>query len=712
VTRRAARGVTAEQRLVTFLEHERPALTGGREYTITAAQETNQPPPSTFTATRRFAVAAERFSLDPAELAAVFPPDLSTGQLAGALPHVLITRRALPWQRACVPDDDAAPWLAILLFDEDRAPEPVPLTASDLIPHGTPITVTGSEATGTGAMPAGYVSYPSLNPLGYGETPADQCMVIDVDATLFSSVAPGAADLPFLAHIRETDTADGRDSQQPQTSFAVVLGNRVPRAGGTSRAFLVSLENMGPLLPDASGQLAPGLSGADMVRLLTYRWWSFTDTTTSATFIDLLKAVNATAGAPTTLQLPYPGPRPDAARVQLAMSHQAAGNLRDDDATTLTHNAFGMGYVPVRHRLRHGGRTLSWYRGPLAPFEVTVTLPTPVSCPDAATRYNPQTGMFDISYASAWQLGRLLALSSGSFAVALCNWRRGVRSDTVTRARHERYVQALGGAFESVLGPRTARLAAPGGPPDAVVEWLSSLSLLHGVPFSYLVPDERMLPPESLRMFRLDHPWIEALVDGAFSLGRAIAADLALDAAHAPAVRALAYAGRRRVRRNPEPPGGRHFAGPAEVTGFLLRSAAVAGWPDAAVIGYADDARTVELEPLRSARIGTDVMLCMFAGVARVVVIREPPGQLHCGVQGEPGRLVATLRQLDGATPGRPFYPPRDAAVPTRGDGRTLQVAAAADGIAAALGTQAFTSAEFALETVKGVVELEFRQSG
>jgi hypothetical protein len=48
----------------------------------------------------------------------------------------------------------------------------------------------------------------------------------------------------------------------------------------------------------------------------------------------------------------------------------------------------------------------------------------PVNGPDTCTAYNPDTGMFDVSYAAAWQIGRLLALQNGNFATALYNWKR------------------------------------------------------------------------------------------------------------------------------------------------------------------------------------------------------------------------------------------------------------------------------------------------
>jgi hypothetical protein len=56
--------------------------------------------------------------------------------------------------------------------------------------------------------------------------------------------------------------------------------------------------------------------------------------------------------------------------------------------------------------------------------------------------------------------------------------------------------------------------------PEDLSKWLGRLRLLKGVPFNYLVPDERMLPPESIRFFYLDMNWVDSLLDGAFSIGR------------------------------------------------------------------------------------------------------------------------------------------------------------------------------------------------
>ncbi|WP_437759607.1 hypothetical protein [Sorangium sp. So ce1389] len=102
--------------------------------------------------------------------------------------------------------------------------------------------------------------------------------------------------------------------------------------------------------------------------------------------------------------------------------------------------------------------------------------------------------------------------------------------------------------------------------PETVQRWFDDLRLLVGLPFSYLVPDERVLPVEGLRFFHVDPVWIDCLCDGALSLGRVTDADVQSD---------------RTLRAS------RSFArSAAPVTGFVMRSAVVAGWPDLIVEAY------------------------------------------------------------------------------------------------------------------------------
>jgi hypothetical protein len=178
------------------------------------------------------------------------------------------------------------------------------------------------------------------------------------------------------------------------------------------------------------------------------------------------------------------------------------------------------------------------------------------------------------------------------------------------------------------------------------------------------------------------------------------------------------------MRRNlgPDTP---HVNAEEDVTGFLLRSQIVSGWPRLSVKAFSDTQKHVEIPKLRMQRLSDDVLLCLFDGVMADFEIREAPEQLHCGVELNPSdnSLRTTLRQVVGDTPGRQYLTdpkggPPDALVPARVDGQTLMIAQAANNIGAKLTTDfaqdipSFTSAELALELVKGVGEVEFRLGG
>lgn len=731
----------SEDKQVIFIQYDIPPLRAG-EYTVTVEQQVNQQNDPLPPATAQFAVSGERFSFNPSELNASFPPDLATGEYSGVLPHMVFNRRTLPWERSSGAAF-VAPWLAVLLFNDDEMTAqqiaPKQLTAKDLIATGTQITVYGNDTLkGTGTMPAGYFSYPEINPLDYGETPDDQCTVIDVPLAFFNQVAPTASDLSYLAQIREVDTFDSEDNTEKILQYSIVMGNRVPKDNVKSHAFLVSLENMGNYLPQSDGTASSRMpAGTKYVRLIVYRYWTFLANTLGAAFQTLLENLNKTADGHqllTTVQVPF-SVTPSVPEVELALNHQSNGALTSTDAQVLLGNAFAMGYVPLNHHMRHAGQTVSWYRGPLLPYPTETVVTIPISGPDAANRYNPQTGMFDVSLGCAWQLGQLLALQNNGFATALFNWKKTVQKSDVIQEEQNLINEKLNGAsvFESLMKPRTTALAsgAPA-PPKEVIDWIANLKLLCGVPFQYLVPDESMLPPESLRFFYLDSNWMDALIDGAFSIGRATTGELESDAQPLLMLRSRANLAVKRVRANQRSLTD-YTNETGQITGFLMRSQAVSGWPRTMVNGYTDNESENEVPKLSLRRLSDDVLFCLFDGVVSMVAIHEPPEQLHSGVEGAPGQFTTTLRAVKAGTdiePGQQFLTdpkggPASAQVPARSDNQTLIVASADTNAATAVSnilnklnndfgqgilTDGFTSAEFALEMVKGVVKVEFQQ--
>jgi hypothetical protein len=187
-------------------------------------------------------------------------------------------------------------------------------------------------------------------------------------------------------------------------------------------------------------------------------------------------------------------------------------------------------------------------------------------------------------------------------------------------------------------------------PPD-VTDWLANLSLLYGVPFEYLVPDVRLLPIESIRFFYIDPNWIRRAIDGALSIGTTSTRDNVFNEVFYEQVYDAVQAAIPLVRqtlRNAEQPA--QITVGATTSGFLFRSAVVAGYPGLEVVP------TLGGNPvpiLRLDRVSNDIMLALFNGVPDHVKIRQPPEGLHFGIDRAKGASVFNihLRWLGHSSP-------------------------------------------------------------
>jgi hypothetical protein len=189
--------------------------------------------------------------------------------------------------------------------------------------------------------------------------------------------------------------------------------------------------------------------------------------------------------------------------------------------------------------------------------------------------------------------------------------------------------------------------------PNNLSDWLARLRLLKGVPFNYVVPDEGMLPPESIRFFYVDMNWVDALLDGALSIGRnltttASAASMNLDAAVLPQVHP-------QVTRRATGMRARALGIPAPeatlqvVSGFLLRSSIVSAYKGIGANVYPKggtpaDGEIQLLTVLRFEALGpnSDTLICLVDGDAYRVDVHEAPEHLHYGID----RYVAQSNQV------------------------------------------------------------------
>lgn len=274
----------------------------------------------------------------------------------------------------------------------------------------------------------------------------------------------------------------------------------------------------------------------------------------------------------------------------------------------------------------------------------------------------------------------------------------------------------------------------------ALQDWLGNLKLLHGVPFNYLVPNDAMLPPESIRFFFCDSVWLDALIEGALSLGRSTQGELQRDCKHAENFHRLAQQGRREKRKKLFGHLRNHMSADAiekldaapftpseKVTGFLLRSGVVKGWPGLEVQGFSDSAFSKPCQMLRMDHIGPDVLLCLFEGILQSVRFHEHPEVLHFGVDPSTTRFgtftkgfrypVTNGENQAGSNVPTTLAPPISVSDFLRVNKINAPGVLKMHDLALAMGSELntkvgytgpFTSAEFALEMIEGVQAVDF----
>jgi hypothetical protein len=82
------------------------------------------------------------------------------------------------------------------------------------------------------------------------------------------------------------------------------------------------------------------------------------------------------------------------------------------------------GHLSLPLEDRSGEEQRVWYRSPLAAYELARDTLGPYHSADQARRVSPETGAEDITYAAAFEVGRLLCAADGRAASALLEWRR------------------------------------------------------------------------------------------------------------------------------------------------------------------------------------------------------------------------------------------------------------------------------------------------
>lgn len=590
-------------------------------------------------------VAGPRFFLPPSEIHSVFPPENGAGDYNNVLPHIVLNRHTLPWERLVDGKSENIPFLALLLFSEDEEAN------GDVSP---PV-----------AMPLADLSI-DLNfkyVLEPGEELTDKVSVIDIKQSLLEQIMPTGEELTLLAHGRE-QTENGISHQRavviskrlpahPIPMFGIIpdikqknknqkgvlvksvqggsvgdkaklqagdliitigksdvnnvddiskamknyqLGNNVEFSIQRSEksllltaaisdsdikrrniAHLVMLENCYNSSTPKKFRFAENAS--DPIRLICLKSWQFTCTADKISLRERLQ------GDEFTFEAFCVPKNPEREALEQNPKEKALEQLRL------------MSYTALSYHLRWGDKAHTLYRGPFVASSADLERladKVPVSA-DGLVYLLQNHHIFDVSYAAAWQLGQMLMLRDQNVAMEYFTWRR---RDAQLRARGTSW--AKDGHLHLSDNALTGLTAIPA----TVREWCQERLKLRGLPFEYLVPDARMLPENSLRIFRIHKAWMECLLAGALAVGRGGDSDRLLEADY----RAKCYS-----------------EANLDLTGFLLRSPAVDEYPDLKVVAEGTESQ------IRLERIGPDILLGLYAGKFTALQFSLPPIGLYFG---------------------------------------------------------------------------------
>ncbi|MCB0568988.1 MAG: WD40 repeat domain-containing protein [Phaeodactylibacter sp.] len=241
-----------------------------------------------------------------------------------------------------------------------------------------------------------------------------------------------------------------------------------------------------------------------------------------------------------------------------------------------------------------------------------------------------------------------------------------------------------------------------------IIGWLNRREMLEEVPFQYLIPDWNLLPEESIGFFRIDPFWVKCLQDGALSLGES------------PKPYHTNGSGPS-LKLKPV------WAAPAgPIYGFLLRSVAVAGFPEMEVLGYSeritdDGEEAVGYAPVKTERLSDEVLICYFEEGLRpeTLDLFLPPAAIHFGFKRSGDNFQKDLVDVTGEETGTAMSLGADKLFRNEAE-RNMNIKVLAESLKSAIAADPnmsssgktefsnFTSADFALQMMEGAPKVRF----
>ncbi|KAK5046260.1 hypothetical protein LTR84_008403 [Exophiala bonariae] len=599
-------------------------------------------------APQEFEVVVPRFTLDPGLINSYYPPDGHQDE-GRVLPHIVLNDPHYPWEIAAgvtermsdpidgpheVLDKDnkplkdqnqvpiqvfrsIVPWIALVVFDaEDLHLNKVDdLSSTGLFKNPQPEDLLKQNPKGTFSMTVQqYLNLPSSSRVkyeadsslfgelqsmtssvdiifptkhkfkeifAYAEATKTDSQTTESDSTMANGAKGNSTKVDltaleahkYLAHVRHINTVGFPDAGvEEEGLYSIVVSSRLGAFDidkpQTQICHLVSVEHVDSTLQDM------GMDDSGRIGMVSLFSWIYTALPPNpVNFVDTVRnLVN---------------------NQQMLCVDQ---NLKVDvniQTSRIMSDRLNQGYTLSRWRTQSGEQTAAFSRGPLVPGPV----PHPIvnglpDCSNTSQGYqilDPETGLMDLSYSSAWQLGKILAISDTTFSSALMRFRSVVHNASVGQTQMTaNNLPSSGTALDAILSTvstlKTMSQGSTGSPnriitgsdkppvpilqdpalkplllanmrenavanasagsgPFAevynefnkqkgnntdwavILSWICEKLNLGGIPPQYLLPEPVFLPPESLRFFHIDDFWLDCLIDGALSVANHLESD-------------------------------------------------------------------------------------------------------------------------------------------------------------------------------------------
>ncbi|WP_295212605.1 hypothetical protein [uncultured Chryseobacterium sp.] len=186
-------------------------------------------------------------------------------------------------------------------------------------------------------------------------------------------------------------------------------------------------------------------------------------------------------------------------------SHEAANRL------------LNIAKVPLEHQLKGGGKMISWYQGPFVNRKYTFDLEmfNGISedryLPDHADHlilFNEDTKMYDMTYASAWQLGRLMVMNDNKVLQELKKWKYDLSLQQLIEEQNRTTHLVKLSTDDSACQL-----------PEVLADYTTGFLKFENFPLYYLFPHSDLSTEESCKYFKIDNSWLLAFLYGIFSAG-------------------------------------------------------------------------------------------------------------------------------------------------------------------------------------------------